>query len=367
MSGTTVSVAMATYNGERFLQEQLDSLARQTLCPFELVVCDDGSTDSTVDILRRFQAGAPFPVRIYRNETRLGATFNFLGALGRCTGDLVGFCDQDDIWNEQKLSVCVEIMRDPRVALVSHSARVFSSRPSSRKWKLPNHRPGVWRRYRDFTFRKALRRLDTLGFSMVLRRAVLDQVPIPEYSASLSFVSAHDVWACIAALLCGRVVLLPDELALYRLHEGNITLRSPRAGLARLAPDPWGLERGAENWTGLARFLRYAASFCGHTAQAGFIEYIRQFERYGRVCSERAMLHRACGRRRAAFRILFAMLANGDYASQNLGVQAFVRDTFLAFFWHGTNPMAARDPSPDTAISTQDSPRSSICSKSLVD
>lgn len=326
---TAVSVAMATFNGERFLLEQLDSLARQTLLPFELVVCDDGSTDGTLDILRRFQADAPFPVRIHRNERRLGAGFNFLSALGRCTGELLAFCDQDDIWKEHKLSLCAEIMRDPGIALVSHSARVFSSSSSFRPWAQPHHRSRVWRRCRDL----AVQNWEALGFSLVLRRAVLEKVPVPEYCAALSSECAYDLWACIAALSCGRVVLLQDELALRRLHQGNVTLRPRRAGLMRLAPDPCGLERGMENWTGLARFLRFAASFCDQPAQADFCEYIRRIECYISVCGERARLHRTCGHRWTSFRTLFAMLAKGDYAPRNLGARAFLRDTFLAAFW----------------------------------
>lgn len=339
MSETAISVAMATYNGERFLQEQLDSLAQQTLLPFELVACDDGSTDSTLDILRRFQALAPFPVRIYRNKTRLGSGFNFLAALGRCIGDLVAFCDQDDIWKEHKLSVCVEIMRDPGVSLVSHSAGVFSSQPLSHPWRQPNHCLSVWRSCRDF----AVQRWTLLGFSIVLRRAVLDQLPVPEYSAVLSSVCAHDVLATIAALSCGRVVLLPDELALHRLHEGNVTLRPRAAGLTRLAPNPRALERGAENYAGLARFLRYAMSFCHQSAHENFCEYIRQVECYGRVCAERARLYRTCGHRWMALRTLSGMLAKGNYAPRSLGAKAFVRDAFLAAFWPARLRGAADD------------------------
>jgi glycosyltransferase involved in cell wall biosynthesis len=353
MSETAISVAMATYNGERFLQEQLDSLARQTVLPSELVVCDDGSTDGTLAILLRFQACAPFPVRIYGNERRLGAGFNFLRALGRCSGDLVGFCDQDDIWEAQKLSVCAEVMRDSSVALVSHSALVFSSRsrhsntkpqPSNtnllRQWRQPDHRPRVWRNYRDFT----VQRWTLLGFSMVLRRTMLEKVRIPEYSAALSSVCAYDVWATIAALLCGRVVMLPDDLALHRLHEGNVSLRPPRAGLMRLSPDPRGLERGVENWAGMAQFFRYAASFCDEPARADFCEFIHQMERFGRVCGERALLHRACGHRWPAFRALFRMLAKGSYASRNLGAKAFVRDALLTACWPAGEYEAVNDP-----------------------
>lgn len=330
MSKTAVSVAMATFNGERFLGEQLDSLARQTLLPLELVACDDGSTDGTLDILRRFQAGAPFPVRIHRNQMRLGAGFNFLNALGRCTGDLVAFCDQDDIWKEHKLSVCAEIMRDPGVALVSHSACVFSSQPSSRRWAQPSHRSCVWSQCRDL----AVQSWQALGFSLVLRRTVLEKVPVPPYCAALSAECAYDLWACIAALSCGRVALLHDELALRRLHEGNVTLRPRRAGLARLAPDPRGLERGMENWTGLERFIRYAATFCGQPARADFGEHICRIERYISVCGERARLHRACGHRWISLRTVFSMLAKGDYSPRNLGAKAFLRDTFLAAFWN---------------------------------
>jgi glycosyltransferase involved in cell wall biosynthesis len=329
MSETAVSVAMATYNGERFLQEQLDSLARQTLLPVELVVCDDGSADGTVEILRRFATSAPFRVRIYQNETRLGPGFNFLSALGRCAGDLVAFCDQDDVWKESKLRVCTEVMSDPSVALVSHSAAIFSSQPLAHHRRHPDHRSCVWRSCEDFV----AHRWELLGFSMVLRRTVSNSAHVPEYSADLSPWCAHDVWATAAALSCGQVVLLADELAFYRLHENNATLQLHPKGRTRVPPDPSGLERGAKNFAGLAKFLRYAASFCDERARQTFHDYIGQVERTSRLCSERARLHHACGRRLTATKRLAGMLAKGDYGSRGLGAKAFVRDALLTAFW----------------------------------
>ena len=85
----TISVAMATFNGGRYLREQLDSIRRQSLLPMELVVCDDGSSDDTMDILRRFASDAPFKVVIDAHGRRLGFTPNFLRAIARCTGDIV--------------------------------------------------------------------------------------------------------------------------------------------------------------------------------------------------------------------------------------------------------------------------------------
>src|SRR4051794_37441524 len=106
ISGLRISIAMATYNGDRYIREQLDSLARQNLLPFELVVTDDGSSDGTLDILKAFSERAPFPVRIFRNPTRLGYEENFLKAASLCNGDVISFCDQDDIWVDRKLEVC---------------------------------------------------------------------------------------------------------------------------------------------------------------------------------------------------------------------------------------------------------------------
>jgi glycosyltransferase involved in cell wall biosynthesis len=102
---TSISVALCTYNGARFLESQLDSFATQARLPDELVVCDDGSTDDTQGILDSFAKRAPFPVRIVRNEGRLGSTKNFERAIGLCTGDLIATSDQDDVWLPEKLAL----------------------------------------------------------------------------------------------------------------------------------------------------------------------------------------------------------------------------------------------------------------------
>ena len=93
-----ISIAMATYNGERFLEEQLRTLSEQVRLPDEVVVCDDGSTDCTQEILAQFAKSAPFPVRLVINDRRLGWRENFLKAASICTSDYIAFCDQDDIW-----------------------------------------------------------------------------------------------------------------------------------------------------------------------------------------------------------------------------------------------------------------------------
>jgi glycosyltransferase involved in cell wall biosynthesis len=99
----TISVALAAYNGARYLQEQLDSLAAQRRLPDELVVVDDASSDGTVGILERFRATAPFEVKVHRNTANLGYSANFEVAISRCTGDIIFMSDQDDVWFPEKI------------------------------------------------------------------------------------------------------------------------------------------------------------------------------------------------------------------------------------------------------------------------
>ena len=93
-----ISIAMATFNGDKFIKEQLDSFAKQTITPFELVVCDDGSTDSTLGIVMNFAQSASFKVRVYQNPENLGFSNNFMKCASLCEGEWIAFSDQDDVW-----------------------------------------------------------------------------------------------------------------------------------------------------------------------------------------------------------------------------------------------------------------------------
>ena len=124
---TTISIAMATYNGAKFIREQLDSLAAQTVLPCELVVTDDGSTDKTLDIIADFLVRAPFPVHIHRNAQRLNYRANFMQCANRCSGDLIAFCDQDDIWDQDKLATLVDHFDNAAEDLIFHDFRVVDA------------------------------------------------------------------------------------------------------------------------------------------------------------------------------------------------------------------------------------------------
>src|SRR5437899_4187103 len=112
MMTAMISVALCTYNGDRFLAEQLSSILNQERLPDELVLCDDRSMDATLAMARRFAEAAPFPMRIEANASNLGSTRNFAQAIELCRGDIVVLADQDDVWFPHKLAVLERALLD---------------------------------------------------------------------------------------------------------------------------------------------------------------------------------------------------------------------------------------------------------------
>lgn len=111
-----VSIALATFNGAKYLEEQLASFCTQTRMPDEVVICDDCSTDATIDIITSFSNHAPFTVRVVRGVTNVGFIRNFEKALGFCTGDIIFLSDQDDVWYDTKISNIIANFKDNRYA-----------------------------------------------------------------------------------------------------------------------------------------------------------------------------------------------------------------------------------------------------------
>lgn len=108
---TMISVALCTYNGEKYIQQQLDSIFSQSLSVDEVVICDDCSNDSTCSILESYATKFP-QVRLIKNETNIGFRKNFEKALIECRGDFIFFSDQDDIWDKDKVRICVSYLNE---------------------------------------------------------------------------------------------------------------------------------------------------------------------------------------------------------------------------------------------------------------
>jgi len=106
-----ISVAMATYNGAKYITEQLDSIFKQSQLPDELVVCDDCSVDNTLNILKECAQNAPLEMKIFINEQRLGYSRNFERCMQLCTGEIIFISDQDDVWFTNKIEKIAAIAR----------------------------------------------------------------------------------------------------------------------------------------------------------------------------------------------------------------------------------------------------------------
>lgn len=108
----TTSVALCTYNGERFLKQQIDSILNQTICVDEIIVCDDGSKDKTLEILADYKNKFPELFKIYINEKNLRSVKNFEKAISLCTKDIIFLCDQDDVWLGNKVEIITTYFRE---------------------------------------------------------------------------------------------------------------------------------------------------------------------------------------------------------------------------------------------------------------
>lgn len=217
-----ISIAMCTYDGEKFLQEQLLSIAEQSHLPDELVICDDRSSDTTLQILDEFQQVAPFRVRICRNEAKLGPTKNFERAIMLCSGDVIALADQDDVWLPQKLERLASALDDNQEAgYVFSDAFVVDEvlRPLGyTMWKQVAFKP---HQQKCFGTRRQLEVLlkhnvvtgATMAFRIGLRDLIL---PIPDQWM-------HDAWIGLLASAAGEGgVFIEEPLIKYRQHASQV-------------------------------------------------------------------------------------------------------------------------------------------------
>ena len=229
----TTSIALCTYNGERFLREQLDSYARQTRLPDEVVVCDDGSKDRTLEILEEWAGTVPFPVRIVRNEQNLGYAQNFGKAVSLCTGNVIFLSDQDDIWEPEKIAAMVrEFENDPALGVLTSDGSIIDAEGKIQTGSESDLANG-WRYDEAMAFgvdQPVDEVVCTRGCATAIRREVREVfLPIPEGWA-------HDVWLTAIAPWFWKTRFLPGKLFRYRLYDANTsTAGSYKQRMERIA------------------------------------------------------------------------------------------------------------------------------------
>jgi glycosyltransferase involved in cell wall biosynthesis len=250
-----ISVAMCTYNGEQFLEQQLASIAQQSRPPDEVVVCDDRSTDRTVAMIRDFAASVRYPVRVFENEHNLGVAANFEQAIRLCEGNLIALADQDDIWYPIRLERSEqELTAHPEAGLIFSDADVIDDKSQSTGATLWQRLSFAGKREQDLL---AGRYLVLAKHRFVTGATVLMRATLRDRCLPIGQGWIHDEWiAMITAAFCD-VRPLAQPLIQYRIHasqqvgfQNKLEQRAQRAF------------RVAKHWERLAESVKELEQLC---------------------------------------------------------------------------------------------------------
>lgn len=203
-----VSVAMASYNGEKYIAEQIQSILKNLRKDDELVISDDGSKDKTIEIIKRFKDKR---IKLIDGPKK-GIKQNFANAIKTCTGDIIFLADQDDIWSEDKVSTVLEIFaKDPNCTCVVHDCEVFDDstnrtiEASFFKWRKSGS--GIIKNIWKNTY---------IGCCMAFRSNIKPYIlPIPDD------IEMHDQWIGLICEKHGESTFIPNVLLKYRRHNQN--------------------------------------------------------------------------------------------------------------------------------------------------
>lgn len=203
-----ISVCVASYNGEKYIVEQISSILAQLSCFDELIISDDGSTDGTLSVI---QSVRDHRIVLIKNEGVKGPTFNFENALKRATGDVIFLADQDDVWLDGKVSACINALND--FDLVVTNLMVVNGKLEVLRESMHS---GLGLEARsilmDFLF------FSSPGCCIAFKKDVLDLVlPFPRNTPM------HDYWIVMVVRLFGRVGYISRPYILFRRHTTNVS------------------------------------------------------------------------------------------------------------------------------------------------
>lgn len=206
-----VSVAMATYNGEKYLKQQVDSILSQLGSEDELVISDDHSSDGTLSIIEQYMKEDP-RVKLFMNEES-GVISNFDNALKHTGNDIIFLSDQDDIWKPEKVKTVKSYYeKNPKVQMIMSDITVVDNNLNTTIdsfYEFRGSRSGVI---------KNIVKNSYIGCAMSFRKELKEQIlPIPRN------VPMHDMWIGLVADMNKSALLIPEKLIYYRRHDANVT------------------------------------------------------------------------------------------------------------------------------------------------
>ncbi len=201
-----VSVCIATYNGENYIEKQLKSILAQLLPMDELIISDDGSQDRTIEIIEGFK---DVKIRLFLNPDKRNVVKNFENALSKAKGRYIFLSDQDDIWESRKIDVMLYYLR--RYDLVVSDCSIIGIEDSNKihdsYFYLRNSGKGVLKNILANTY---------MGSCMAFNRFILERsMPFPDK------IPMHDWWIGLIGEVFGNTVFCPEKLVKYRRHDNN--------------------------------------------------------------------------------------------------------------------------------------------------
>lgn len=216
-----VSVALATYNGETFINDQVSSIVQQLKDDDELIICDDQSTDKTISILNNLKQHIGCYLSITINEIRQYPRKNFFKTIQLCSGDIIFLSDQDDIWLPNKVEKIVSYFElHPDIDIVVTDALLLEEKDwmvNKTVWKIFNFAPSVFHtQYSLFKFLMLFGNF-TPGATMALRKSALSYL-LP-YDTATNYW--HDEWLIFLAAAKGKLGLIDEPLIKYRVHDNQ--------------------------------------------------------------------------------------------------------------------------------------------------
>jgi len=204
-----ISVCIATYNGEKYIHRQLESILNQLSDEDEIIVSDDNSTDRTLDIIKSFNSPN---IYIYINKGEHGYTPNFENALKHAQGEYIFISDQDDIWTKNKVQICMEYLQ--KYDLVIHDADIVDENEchlADSFYQERKSKSGLINNLIRYSF---------LGCCTVCRRNVLTKaLPFPPNHK----MCTHDNWLFVVAGTFFNTIVINDKLIHYRRHSNNVS------------------------------------------------------------------------------------------------------------------------------------------------
>jgi glycosyltransferase involved in cell wall biosynthesis len=219
MKNMKISVCIATFNGEKFIKEQLQSILQQLSDADEIIISDDGSSDETINIILAFSDpriklihNDSSQLQITKESKSYQVTKNFENALNHATGDYIFLSDQDDIWEHDKVEGCILLLKEKMCNLIVHDATVVNESGiviAESYFEKVDSRTG---------FLKNIIKNSYLGCCMVFDRSILLQsLPFP------NDLLAHDIWIGLIAERNGKVTFIENKFIRYRRHSAAVT------------------------------------------------------------------------------------------------------------------------------------------------